>query len=300
VSDAGPELFVPDGMELEDEDEDEDEDEFEAMLAAKRELMGRMQEGAGMQPDDDDDMDDEEEIDDDDDMAHIWKADAEAEDIAFDDSELADLIADAERGAAKADSKEKKKRGKKAKKSKAAKAEAKADSDSDDAVAFTPMAEPEFVSTKKSKSKKSLALSDADAMLGDSIELADADAGDKDRRKKTLRFHTAKIAATSARRSAARDKRLGGDDDIPYRDRQAARDAALRKNGPRGTEGEDLDGSEWTDSDRKRAREVRDEADADAGDADADDGYYDLVKRRKVAKDEEKAAKHDEFLEDKL
>jgi U3 small nucleolar RNA-associated protein 3 len=298
VSDAGPELFIKDDFGFEDEDDEDGDEEALEMQAAKLGLFAKMQAGAGMvleDEDEEDESDDEMDIDLEDDAQNLWAADG------LSDDELGDIIADAESGGKKKKAKKDAKKDRKRSRGKKAKF---ADSDSDDdgaaasSAAFTPMEEPEFVSTKKkSKSAKAPTLTAEDETLGDALELSEADAGDKEHRKRTLRFHTAKIAATSARRSAARDRRLGGDDDIPYRDRQAARDAALRKNGPKGTEGEDLDGSDWTESDRKRAREVRDEAeDADDG----DDGYYDLVKRRKVSKDEAKAEAHEQFLEDKF
>lgn len=284
-------------------------------MQAKRELMARMQPGAGIPPleddlDSDEEMDSEEEDEDGDDLDDMDSDDEDAAGIQFneaeaqalwdadadsmDEDELDDLLADAEApGTSKPMDKVKSKKSKRSRKKKT-KAE---ESDEEDAapLAFTPIAEPEFVSSKKKKSKAPK-LADGDETMGDPTMLSEADAGDKERKTKSLRFHTSKIAATSARRSAARDRRMGGDDDIPYRDRQAARDAALRKNGPKGVEGEDLDGSDWTESDRKRAREVREEADDEEG----DDGYYDLVKRRKTESKEARAAAHDEFLADKL
>jgi U3 small nucleolar RNA-associated protein 3 len=117
--------------------------------------------------------------------------------------------------------------------------------------------------------------------LGDPTSLLDADAEDKDRRKRSLAFHTSKIASTANRRAAAREKRSGGDEDIPYRDRQAGRDAALRKQSHE-VESEPLSLRDMTDGEKKRAREVRDE-----------DGYYDLVKRKKTEAKEERAARHE-------
>ncbi|KAL1413088.1 something about silencing protein 10 [Vanrija albida] len=288
VSDAGPELFIRDG--LGEDDEDEDEDEFQNLLQAKRELMARMNAGAG------EDDDDDEEIDEEADAENLWHQ------AGLEDDELADLLADQQEAAA-APKKEKKEK-KEKKRGRKDKAKAKAievdedDKDVTPTATFTPMAEPDFAPSTK-KSRKAAETFVVEDTLGDATSLADADAADKEHKKRTLRFHTSKIAATSARRSAARDRRMGGDDDIPYRDRQAARDAALRKNAPKGDGGEDLDGSDWTESDRKRAREVREEADEAAEDAE-DDGYYDLVKRRKVAKELAKADAHETFREAKF
>jgi len=159
------------------------------------------------------------------------------------------------------------------------------------AQGYALLEEPAFVPSKPSvrSSRRELA---ADDDLGDPTHLNEADSADKAAKKRSLRFHTSKIAATSARRAAARQERMGGDDDIPYRDRKAARDAALRKNGGGQEDGADLDGSEWTDKDRKRAREVMEGEEGDDGAVEGDDGYYDLVKRRRT---EEKDAKKNEY-----
>jgi U3 small nucleolar RNA-associated protein 3 len=89
---------------------------------------------------------------------------------------------------------------------------------------------------------------------------------------------------------------------VPYRDRQKARDAALRKNSASAQDGgEDLDGGEWSESDKKRAREVREEPVDDGPEDDGGAGeYYDLVKRRKTEKIAEKEAAHDAWQADKL
>ncbi|BEI83254.1 hypothetical protein CcaverHIS002_0311220 [Cutaneotrichosporon cavernicola] len=287
VSDKGPELFVR-------PDEDEDED----MAEAKRELMARMLAGElpgaeGMTLDEFDRMDEEEEED-----SNLWHQ------AGLEDDELDGLLADqdaplkAKSKKEKKEKKEKEKKGKKKERGRKKKSKAAEDEEEDEEpapVAFTPLAEPEFIATKK-KSKKAPKLSAEDETLGDLLELTDADAGDKEHRKRSLQFHTQKINSMANRRSAARDRRAGGDDDIPYRSRQAARDAALRKNAPKGDGGEDL-GGDWTESDRKRAREVRDEEGEGADEAEE---YYDLVKRRKVAKDAAKEEAHEDFREAKF
>jgi U3 small nucleolar RNA-associated protein 3 len=290
---------------------------FMDWLQKTREVNG----GAGGMDDMEDEEEEEEDEEDFGDFDESWKG------AGLEQDELDDLLADADDDldlepeivekapkakAAKStkskvtktkpDSESTKKRSKKSK-SKASSSEA--DSAPTPIASFTPLAEPAFYSSKP-KSKSSHSLSADDDTLGDATALLDADATDKERRTKTLRFHTSKIASTSNRRAAARAQRLGGDEDVPYRDRQKARDAALRKNSVGGQDGgEDLDGTEWTESDKKRAREVREEAnELDNGDGDGDDGgageYYDLVKRRKVEKQAEKEAAHEERQAEKL
>jgi U3 small nucleolar RNA-associated protein 3 len=270
VSDKGPELFVRPGFGDESED---DEDVAEAKRELMARMFGKLPGGAG-------------------------------EGTGLEAGELAGLLADQDEEEPVALKAKKAKKEKKDKKNKSKQAAAEDEGEqSTPAAAFPPLAEPEFVHSKTKKKAKP-ALAEADETLGDLLELTDADAGDKEHRKRSLQFHTQKIASMSARRSAARERRAGGDDDIPYRNRQAARDAALRKNAPRDLAGgEDLDGSEWSASDRKRAREVRDEEASEGGDGEGDDEageYYDLVKRRKVAKEVAKADAHEAFREAKF
>ncbi|WVQ73479.1 hypothetical protein IAR50_003051 [Cryptococcus sp. DSM 104548] len=156
--------------------------------------------------------------------------------------------------------------------------------------AFAPLAEPDFFPSKKSKSKFSTDNSD---VLGDPTALTDADYTDKQSRKRSLAFHTSKINSTLARRAEGRAKRMGGDDDLPYRDKRKARDAALRKNGP-SAEGEDLeDVSAGSEKTKKRARDEDAGDDEGAGEADEADGYYELVKRRRKDEKDAKQAEHD-------
>lgn len=264
----------------------------------------------GMGADDDEEVEDE---DDDFDFDESWKT------AGLEEDELDDLLADADEGDLSSDEielpvdkpkKVKKSKSKaegsssdKKKKSKKAKAE-DVEPEPTPVASFTPLAEPAFKSSKSKKSVRSLSADDD--TLGDATSLLEADASDKERRTKSLRFHTSKIASTSNRRAAARAQRLGGDEDVPYRDRQKARDAALRKNSGGQDGGEELDGTEWTESDKKRAREVRDEAGDDLDDRDGDgmdDGageYYDLVKRRKTEKLADKEAAHEARQAEKL
>ncbi|ORX37186.1 Sas10 C-terminal domain-domain-containing protein [Kockovaella imperatae] len=116
--------------------------------------------------------------------------------------------------------------------------------------------------------------------IGDPSALDEADAVDKENRKRSLQFHTSKINSTSARRAAARAQRFGGDDDIPQRDRQAARDAALRRSGPAAQPESDTLSSQWLQ-----------ESGEDSVPAASDNAeYYDLVRRDQSRK---KAARTD-------
>lgn len=166
---------------------------------------------------------------------------------------------------------------------------------SSSAVTFTPLAEPEFF-TSTSKSKKPI--SDESDPLGDPTALTDADASDKTARKRSLAFHTSKINATLARRAEGRANRMGGDEDLPYRDRRKARDDALKRNSVR-SEGEDLEEVRPEKEKKKRARdEIEDDGEGDLDDDEAD-GYYELVKRRRKEEKEAKEAEH-EAIEEQL
>lgn len=205
---------------------------------------------------------------DEEDDEEAWRAEG------LEDDELADLMADAEEPTPKKSKKDKKSK-KKATKSAT--------------PVFSTLAEPAFFSSKS----KSTPMPDDEYDLGDPTSLLDADADDKDRRKRSLAFHTSKIASTANRRAAAREKRMGGDEDIPYRDRQAARDAALRKQ-TRGdaADAEPLSLRDMTDGEKKRARDVRDD--------DEGDDYYDLIKRQKTSAKAEKVARHDQSEAERL
>lgn len=244
------------GWATDEEDVGDDEDELLELIKNKKDMMAQL-----MKDDDDEEGDDE-----------AWRAEG------LEDGELDDLMADLEEEDVPKKSKKAKKESKK--KGKKSKSE----------NAFPTLAEPAFFS-----SSKSTPTVDDEYDLGDPTSLLDADADDKERRKRSLAFHTSKIASTANRRAAAREKRSGGDEDIPYRDRQAARDAALRKQ-TRASEAdsEPLSLRDMTDGEKKRARDVRDD------DEDDGEGYYDLIKRKKTADKAEKVARHEEGEAERL
>jgi len=175
------------------------------------------------------------------------------------------------------------------------------------------LVEPEFIpsssrpkpSTPAIPTTASLPL--ALAAYGEPTALEAIDAEDKSARKRSLRFHTSKIESASARRAQARHMARGGDDDIPYRERDKERDARLKREaearlergGVRGGGGgggdlEDVEmGSAGEDEPgkgkKKRRREEMEEGDEDAGES----GYYELVKRQKKEKKDQKKAEYE-------
>ena len=103
--------------------------------------------------------------------------------------------------------------------------------------------EPEFPAKAKSAARTS-SNADVDA-YGELSALQSADAQDKAARKKSLRFHTAKIESGLARRERARAA-AGGDDDIPWKERRKEKELRNKKEleKTRGQGGADLDDEE--------------------------------------------------------
>jgi len=157
-------------------------------------------------------------------------------------------------------------------------------------VPIFDLEEPEFIPSSKTKIKsRSKANTESDDAYGEATHLQVADAADKSARKKSLRFHTSKIESTNARRQEARNQIMGGDDDVPYRERWKEKESRLlqeAKNQLQKQGGEDLDDSEPP----KREPEKGDDA---SDGLDGPDGYYELVKKKTKEGKEQKKAKYD-------
>lgn len=166
------------------------------------------------------------------------------------------------------------------------------------------LVEPDFKPSRKSKDKTKGAvvpIDTSDAVIdpyGEATALSYVDAHDKQARKKSLRFHVSRIESSSARRQSARSNALGGDDDIPYRERKKERESRLEKEKQKqkekklGMGGDDLDdadpefgssGPSDINADNKSNKRRREMEDGDGGDdgvqeeSDAVE-YYDLVR----------------------
>ncbi|KAJ8463707.1 hypothetical protein ONZ51_g10079 [Trametes cubensis] len=152
----------------------------------------------------------------------------------------------------------------------------------------------------KSASSAAPTISSVDDVYGEASALDVADAADKQARKKSLRFHVARIESTSARRAGARSAAIGGDDDIPYRERKREKEARLAKEVAKareaGSAGADLDDVdpelEEAESGKKSKKRRRDESESEDEGGDAD-GYYDLVKRKSKEKKEKKKQEYE-------
>ncbi|KAA1469751.1 hypothetical protein DENSPDRAFT_816924 [Dentipellis sp. KUC8613] len=164
--------------------------------------------------------------------------------------------------------------------------------------------EPAFVpSTSKHNTTSTSTPTDMDTdAYGEATALGAVDAADKSARRRTLRFHTARIEGASARRQGAREA-LGGDDDVPYRERQKQREERLRREAAKkglGAGGEDLDvdagDAEGSGVGKKRAREEEEASGSGSGEED-EDGYYSLVKKQKKERKEAKKAEYEAMQE---
>ena len=170
------------------------------------------------------------------------------------------------------------------------------------------LVEPEF-EYSTSKPVPSSSVSDAVDSFGEQTVLQSSDAADKKARKKSLRFHTSKIEGAATRRDKGAKNLLGGDDDIPYRERKKQkeiREAKESAKGGRGLGGDDLsDGDPEVDMDveftrfdgnvggsRSGKKRIRDDSDEEHGDVDPGE-YYSLMERSAKEKKEKKKAEYD-------
>ena len=147
--------------------------------------------------------------------------------------------------------------------------------------------EPTYIPSKPRTSTLT-PISGEDDAFGDAVVLGSTDAADKKARRHTLRFHTSKIESASARRQGARLS-LGGDDDVPYRERRKEKEARAQREaqaGKRGQGGDDLDDTEPGSLARATGKgDVG--GDEDSAEEDPD-GYYSLVQRQKREQKESK------------
>jgi len=170
------------------------------------------------------------------------------------------------------------------------------------------LVEPEF-EYSASNPAPSPSVSDAADSFGEQTVLQSFDAADKKARKKSLRFHTSKIEGAVTRRDRGAKNLLGGDDDIPYKERKKQREIReakeVAKKG-RGLGGDDLgDGDPEVGMDvdfagfdgdpggsksgKKRSRD-----DSDEGYEDVDPGeYYSLVEGSAKERKGKKKAEYD-------
>lgn len=141
--------------------------------------------------------------------------------------------------------------------------------------------------TKKAKAVEAVADNDDDdrSDFGDEEVLGEADAQEKAKRKKSLRFYTSQIVQKSQNR-ADRSRLAGGDDDVPIkerlRDRQARLNAEAIKRGTKSSRlGTNL-GEGSDEEDKEVAQAVR---------KDQDEEYYDMIAAKGSQNKADKAAR---------
>lgn len=163
------------------------------------------------------------------------------------------------------------------------------------------LVEPKF--TRASRKDKVVPVVDTLASAdpyGEVTALQYHDLADKRARKKSLRFYVSRIESSSSRRTNARTNALGGDDDIPYRERKKEREARLEKETERkkekgrlGAGGDDLDDVDPEVSMEEKKRKRKRRLDDEDAEEDGANGYYDLVKQATTAKKARKKAEYE-------
>ena len=170
------------------------------------------------------------------------------------------------------------------------------------------LVEPEF-EYSASKPTPSSSASDVADSFGEQTTLQSFDAADKKARKKSLRFHTSRIESAATRRDKGAKNLLGGDDDIPYKERKKQKEIREAKESAkksRGLGGDDLsNGDPEVDTDidsaglngdfgGSKSGKKRSWGDSDEGHEDVDPGeYYSLVEKSAKEKKEKKKAEYD-------
>ncbi|KAK8136665.1 hypothetical protein PG984_004605 [Apiospora sp. TS-2023a] len=147
-----------------------------------------------------------------------------------------------------------------------------------------------LITTKPKKAKKvkaveAVADEDDRSDFGDEEAMGEADAQEKAKRKKSLRFYTSQIVQKSQNR-ADRSRMAGGDDDVPIKERLRDRQARLNREAiKRGTKSSNLGtnlGEGSDDEDKEVAQAVR---------KDQDEEYYDMIAAKGSQNKADKAAR---------
>jgi U3 small nucleolar RNA-associated protein 3 len=124
--------------------------------------------------------------------------------------------------------------------------------------------------------------------FGEDSVLNDIDAEEKTARKKNLRFYTSQIVQKTMKRDRA-GREIGGDADIPHRERRKERELRLRAEAQRRRdkgEGADLDGNEPDEDDHQAKKQIEKQGDED-------NEYYELVASTSKGRKEQKKALYD-------
>ncbi|KAI9099833.1 hypothetical protein DFS34DRAFT_616227 [Phlyctochytrium arcticum] len=190
-----------------------------------------------------------------------------------------------------------------------------------------------FGKVKKSKSARAKAVKGLSNDFGESSTMDDMDIQDKLSRKRSLKFHVTRVDQAIASRNARIARSGGGDDDIPYRDREgklmfpttreptpkAVKEKPKKSNDPEvggkilddGSSGLDFEAiaealakEDAEDRRKNKGKRARDEYEDDAGsDQDYDDDameYYNSIKDIKKAKSDQHDQRGQEIRDEKF
>lgn len=138
----------------------------------------------------------------------------------------------------------------------------------------------------KEKTARAEAIADDNSDFGEEEAMGEAEAQEKAKRKKSLRFYTSQIVQKANNR-ADHSRFAGGDDDVPVkerlRDRRNRLNAEAEKRGLKGSKlGADL-GEESDEETKQEAKALRND----------EDEYYDMVAQKSKQKKSEKTARKD-------
>lgn len=155
--------------------------------------------------------------------------------------------------------------------------------------------------SKKSSTASSKARSTDDYL--DPLNLSTTDVSDKAQARHSLRFHVSAVHQKSLKRESGNGLRVGGDDDLPRKSKEASRREVLKRQEHGGAKGEALDGRDWDEDDATAAKSVQaegrtkalsnEERRGDTEDIDPE-AYYELVKKETQDKKREKKEQYDD------
>ncbi|RHZ56066.1 hypothetical protein Glove_406g34 [Diversispora epigaea] len=145
---------------------------------------------------------------------------------------------------------------------------------------LTQVEELQFISLKKSNKKRKLESTD----FGDLNVMDEADAEDKEQKRKSLRYYVSQIDQKLSKRDKA--VMQGGDIDIPYKDRKRNNNQQQQQQ-QKGNDddGVDLDNQDWNDDDTKIAMDI---GNNNKDDDDFEEIYQSIKNSKKVKKEQRK------------
>lgn len=153
--------------------------------------------------------------------------------------------------------------------------------------------------SKKSSSSSSSSSTSSAKPNDDYLEptlLSLTDSTDKASKRHTLRFHVSQVHQKSLKRESGGSQRVGGDEDLPRRSKEASRREVLKRqeHGAKKGESTGLDDEEYNESDKRDAGMVKGSRKAREVEAEVDgEDYYNLIASGKDEGRKAKKAKYD-------